>query len=107
MAEFTAPTAEQGDHVLFYEDADPNSNPWAAVVIKARGGTLDLQLIRAGDPAFRYGVAHRDDPQLQQRPEFRRHGCWEEGAMLRRVRVLEGAVAELMGLGRKKADVKT
>jgi hypothetical protein len=90
------PTAEIGDIVYWYPDADHDATPHPAIVTSDGQYALTLNVMGPDLKTFRIhtGVLHIDHPKAR-REETREDGAWDHTPGTKRLKELEAAFGTL------------
>jgi hypothetical protein len=102
MPVYSMPTVEIGDIVIVrYRPDDARCHPCLVMAT----GKRSLDLFHLGAFRSMNGIRHKSDPDLRERPELIQDtgGCWEESSTPKRIRVLEGVIADL---GQRLTDLE-
>lgn len=102
MSEFTMPTAELGEWVLFY--SHEGAPPVPALVTQVSSRTLHLWAVSPNYGGVdKTSVHHLTDPGVNDFPDWKRYGYWEHKAKDPTLSILSERVAALeRRLGAKK-----
>ena len=106
MSDFSMPSAEVGEWVLYQPHADAALSP--ALVVEAASRTLTLWAVSgAYGGQLKPSVHHVTDPGVNEFPDWKRYGLWQHkprdpkvAVLTEKVALLEKKVADLEG--RKK-----
>jgi hypothetical protein len=103
--QFVRPPVEPGDPILFHRDLSDKNGAGIGWVIRVgrRGITA-----KHGATGLEYeGIRHIDNPELRTRPDLlaETRACWSEAPLMKRLRALEGKLAEFEKMAKQIADL--
>lgn len=97
---FSPPKCVIGDSVYWYSDPLSCSEPTLGWVCQRPGAVTLSILVFSPYMGFqeKQSVRHRDDPGLQENPEWRQWGCWEFAPQTAQLKKLEGMMVQIATL---------